>query len=389
MAYSTQGSFDISRLKIAVVHDWLTNLGGAERVVEQLLLMFPKADLFTGSLRLSKFSPDYQELFSSRAKSVSFLDKFPFKFIPHQFFPVLRRLYFESLDFSDYDLVISSSSAEAKGIITTEDTLHLSYIHTPTRYFWSGYEEYLRNPGYGLLNPVIGFLLKHVFIKSSRRWDFAAAHRPDQLIANSRTVQGRIQRYYQRSAELVYPPVDCDRFFLSSEQGDYYLIISRLIPYKKNDLVINAFIGSSRQLKIIGRGTEMEKLKKMAKGADNIEFLGSLEDDKVVQYMQKCKAFIFAAEEDFGITPVEAMAAGKPVVYFNQAGAAETVVNGVTGVGFDSQDIASLKVAIDKCEDMIEKDQFDASTIRNRALMFSNQEFRKGILNIIHKHFKP
>ena len=356
-------------MKVAIVHDWLTNLGGAERVVESLHEMFPDAPIYT-----SVYLPDKLPLLKDAKIITSFLQHWPLARKKHQLYPMLRTLAFESFDFSGYDLVISSSSAEAKGIITSTETHHLSYIHTPTRYYWSGYEDYLSSPGLGIFNPLAKMILPRV-VKKMRRWDYAAAQRPDLLIANSMTVQARIKKYYNRESVVINPPVDTARFKNSTrpEKEDYYLVVSRLIPYKRVDLAVRACTRLGKKLLVVGSGSELANLKSIA--GPSVSFTGSLSDAETTTHFKNCKAFIFTANEDFGITPVEAMSAGRPVVAFGKGGSSETVVDGVTGVFFDRQTVDSLEKAIIK----LEKASFDSAKIVARAADFSKENFKSSI----------
>ncbi len=356
-------------MKVAIVHDWLTNLGGAERVVESLHQMFPEAPIYT-----SVYLPDKLPLLKDAKIVTSFLQHWPLARKKHQLYPMLRTLAFESFDFSGYDLVISSSSAEAKGIITSTETLHLSYIHTPTRYYWSGYEDYLSSPGLGIFNPLAKMVLPRV-VKKMRHWDYAAAQRPDLLIANSKTVQSRVKKYYNRESVVISPPVDTARFETpdKSKKEDYYLVVSRLIPYKRVDLAVRACTSLGRKLLVVGSGSELANLKSIA--GPSVIFAGSLSDAETTTHFKNCKAFIFTANEDFGITPVEAMSAGKPVVAFGKGGSSETVLDGVTGVFFDSQTVDSLEKAIIKLEGA----SFDVSKIVARAADFSIEKFKSSM----------
>ena len=361
-----------TKLRVAIVHDWLTNQGGAERVVASLIKAYPQADLYTSVYRLGSVPA-----LKNQTVKTSFLQNWPLATTKHQLYPTLRPLAFESFDFTGYDLVISSASAESKGVITPTETLHVSYIHTPTRYYWSHYHEYLRSPGFGPLNPLVQLLLPG-FVRGRRRWDYAAAQRPDVLVANSREVQKRIKKYYKRSSLVVNPPVDISRFSVSKAQdGDYFLVVSRLIPYKRVDLAILACKRLGKKLIIAGTGPESKKLKSLAD--HNIEFIERPTDAEVTKLYLGCKAFIFTAEEDFGITPVEAMAAGKPVVAYGHAGSAETVIDGQTGIHFDRQTVEDVADAISA----LEKRSWDATKIRSVAEQYSEERFIKAIHKIV------
>ena len=359
---------DFSKLRVAIVHDWLVGLGGAERVVESMLKLFPQADLFTSVYDDTKIN-----IFKNRKVITTFLQDWPLSKKKHQLFASLRPLAFESLDLSDYDLVLSSSSAESKGVITPTETLHLSYIHTPVRYYWSSYDEYLKNPGFGFLNPFVRLVMPSM-VKKLKRWDYAAAQRPDFMIANSKEVSSRIKRYYNRKSEIINPPVNIERFSkVKRSHEDYYLVVSRFVPYKRLDLAIKACNDLERKLIVAGRGPEIKNLKKLA--SKNITFIEDPTDKKIDSLYAGAKAFIFSAEEDFGITPVEAMAAGVPVICFGKAGATETVINGKTGLYHDKQSVQSLKDAIEKFETM----QFDTKLIKSRAKDFSEDRFLSAL----------
>lgn len=363
-------------LKVAIAHDWLTNVGGAERVVEALLRAYPQADIFT-----SVYNQEKLPQFKGRVKT-SFLQSWPFAQRKHQLYPTLRTIAFESFDFSDYDVVLSSSSAEAKGIITPTEVLHVSYIHTPVRYYWSNYDQYLKDPGFGPLNPLIKLITPY-FVKKMRRWDFAAAQRPDALIANSKTVAERIKTYYKRSADVIYPPVDTGRFSLNNaKDGGYFLIVSRLVAYKRFDLAVQACSELGLKLVVAGTGPESKKLQAMA--GPTVEFRGQLSDQEVTELFENCKAFIFPGEEDFGITPVEAMACGKPVVAYGKGGAAESVVNGKTGLHFANQTVESLKAGLSDFQKM----SWDAKLIRKRAEEFSEERFIREIRKKVDTELK-
>ncbi len=351
-------------MRVAIVHDWLTNLGGAERVVEVLSRQYPDAPIYTSVYDSSRLN-----LFNNKQIITSFLQHWPFSRKRHQLFPTLRRYAFESFDFTNYDVVITSASAEAKGVITTTETQHIAYIHTPTRYYWSGYDDYLKNPGYGLLNPIVKLILPRL-VKTMRYWDYAAAARANVVIANSKTVAERIKLYYNRDAKVIYPPVNVKRFANpSANDNGYYLVVSRLIPYKRVDLAIRACNQLGRELIVVGRGSELKNLRKLA--GPTIRFDTTASDEAVVKYMKNCRAFLFAGFEDFGITPVEAMAAGKPVIGFAKGGLAETVIDGKTGILFAEQSTAALKRAIET----FEQTAFDSTKIAGHANNFSEEVF--------------
>lgn len=358
----------VKELRVAIVHDWLVSLGGGERVVESLTKLFPQAVVYT-----SVYKPESMPILKQNKVKTTFLQHWPLAKKKHQLYSPLRPLAFEMLELSDYDLVISSSSAESKGVITRSETLHIAYIHTPTRYYWSGYEDYLAHPGFGALNPLARAVLPRM-VKKLRRWDYAAAQRPNHLVANSAEVAGRIKKYYDRESTVIHPPVEVERFLdKPSKEGDYYLVVSRLIPYKKTDLAIEACNKLGKKLIVVGRGTDYKNLQKLA--GPTVEFVQDADDKQVEKLFLNCKAFLFPAFEDFGITPVEAMAAGKPVICYGQGGATESVVNGKTGVFFPKQTGDSLAQAIED----FEKLKFDSKTIRGHAKKFSETRFLEEI----------
>lgn len=368
---------DLSKLKVAVVHDWLTNLAGAEKVVIEILKLFPQADIYTSVYKPSAF----KQVFSGHKVYTSFLQKVPLAKTKHQLFPVLRRYAFELFDFSDYDLVISSSTAEGKGVITNESTIHISYVHTPTRYFWSHYQQYLKDPGFGALDPIVRLQLKNI-IKSSRRWDYAAAQRPDRLLANSQTVQERIEKYYKRPAQVVYPPVDIERFATIQVRPQdvpdkYFIVASRLIPYKRFDIAVKACEKANTQLVVVGDGSELAKLKDLA--GDKVIFKGRASNSELTAYIQHAEALLFPGEEDFGIVPVEAMAAGTPVIAYAEGGVTETIIPSVTGELIDSQSVGAFAEVIGS----FDAQQYDKKDLARQAEKFSQRAFRTGFEEVV------
>ena len=362
-------------LKIAIVADWLTARGGAEKVVLALTDIFPQADIFTSVFK-SKAFPEL----SKKRVYTSFLQNM-FLGKKHQMWPHLRPRAFEQLDLDNYDIVISSASAEAKGVITKPETFHVCYCHTPTRYYWSHYHYYLNNPEYGILNPLVRFLMPRM-IHRLRLWDRVAADRVDAFIANSKTTASRIAKYYETESTVIYPPVDAHRFSISQEVDDYYLIVGRQTGYKRTDIAIEAFNHLGLPLKIIGSGPALRKW--MLKARRNIEFLGRVSDEEVGQYMSRCQALIFPQEEDAGIVPLEVMASGRPVIAYRAGGATETVLDGVTGIFFADQTPKSLVEALHKFQKMKWKPQ----VIREHALKFDISIFRRQIKNFIQKNWQ-
>jgi glycosyltransferase involved in cell wall biosynthesis len=358
----------LENLNIAIVHDWLTNVAGGERVVLAIHELFPKAPIYT-----SIYDSASASAFKDMDIRPSFLQRFKFLRAKREFLTPFTPFAFEQFDLSKYDLVISSSSMAAKGVVTKPTTTHICYCHTPARYLWEPQVDPRASSG------LFSGLRKHIAHKM-RIWDRLAADRVDHFIANSRYIQNRITKYYQRESKLVYPPVDVERFTIAKneEVKDYFLFVSRLVDYKRADIVIDAFNQLGLPLKVIGRGPEKISLQKSAK--ENIEFLGYLEDKEVARYYREAKAFVFAAEEDFGIVPVEAMAAGRPVIAYGQGGVAE-IVDENCGILFDKQTAASLKKAVQS----FEYTNFDSQKIRERAELFSKQRFLDEVSHYINE----
>jgi len=357
-------------MKVALVYDRVNKWGGAERVLLTLHKIFPEAPLYT-SVYDPKGAP-WAKVFKVKT---SFLQMFPLAKSKHELYAPLMPLAFESFNFDEFDLAVSITSEAAKGIITKPKTRHLCYCLTPTRYLWSGYKDYFPDPLIRIITyPLINYL---------QRWDKIAAQRPDEYLAISKTVQKRIKEYYARESVVVYPPVDTERFKdtnlpvgrqgLQSSKDKYYLVVSRLVPYKKVDIVVQAFNRLGWNLKIIGVGSEMGKLKRMAK--DNIEFLGQLTDNELVGYYQNCQAVIFPQEEDFGLVPLEVQACGKPVIAYRGGGAIETVVDGKTGLFFYPQTAEALIKAVHSSKFIVHSSKFRPGDCRRQAEKFSEEKF--------------
>lgn len=359
----------LENLNIALVHDWLTNMAGAEKVVFAMTKMFPKAPLFT-----SVYDKEKTKAFDNVDVRTSLLQNVPFSKTKREVLIPLTPFAFEQFDLSDFDIVISSTTMAAKGILTKPDTMHICYCNTPPRYLWE--PEIDPRADKGLFSG-----LRKKTAHRLRIWDRVAADRVDYFIGNSKYIADRIKKYYQRDAKVIYPPVDIDRFKIvePKEVKDYYLFVSRLVGYKKCDLVIDAFNDLDLPLKIIGNGPDKKNLQRKAKS--NIEFLGFLSDAELVNYYSEAKAFVFAAEEDFGIVPVEAMASGRPVIAFGRGGATETVVEGVTGTFFKEQTKESLTATIKR----FNPENYDPKQIRQRAEKFSQEIFRNELKSYIEK----
>ncbi len=358
-------------MKVALAHDWLTVMGGAEKVLEALMEVFP-ADLFT----LVKDVKGMKGTPFEKAKT-SFLQKLPRAKSKYRSYLPLFPLAIEQFDLSDYDLVISSSHAVAKGVLTHADQLHICYCHTPMRYAWDLYHQYLRESK--LKSGVKGVLAKF-FLHYLRMWDAQAASRVDAYVANSHYVARRIKKLYNEEAAVIYPPVDIDYFGFTTEKEGFYLTASRMVPYKKLDLIVEAFSQMpDKKLVVIGDGPDMEKIKSKAK--KNVEILGYQSDEVLRSYLQKAKGFVFAALEDFGILPVEAQACGTPVIAFGKGGALETVIENETGLFFPEQTVPSLIEAIK----IFEKKTFDPEKIRAHAETFRKERFNKEFQTFVEK----
>ncbi len=354
-------------MEIALVYDRVNKIGGAERFLLALHEIYPQAPLYT-----SVYDPEGAPWASVFPEVIpSFLQNFPFAKKHHEFYAPLMLLAFESFDFGKYDLVISVTSEAAKGIITTPKTYHLCYCLTPTRYLWQSYGDYFRNPLWRMITKPL--------ITKLRTWDQIASARPDVYIAISNNVAGRIKKYYGRKAEVIYPPVDINEFKIQKSKGNppaggqnskFFLVVSRLVPYKRIDIAIQAFNKLGLPLKIIGSGTEERKLRQLAK--KNIEFLGQkLTDSQLLSYYQNCQAIILPGEEDFGLVPIEALACGKPVIAYQGGGALETVVAGVTGEFFSPQTAQALEKVVEEFREQ----KYRPEACQKNAEKFSKENF--------------
>jgi glycosyltransferase involved in cell wall biosynthesis len=359
-------------LKVALVHDYLNQYGGAERVLEELSALFPTAPVYTSMYWPQKMSSAIRNL----DIHTSFMQRLPFVTRNHQPFLLLYPLAFESFDLSGYDVVISNSSAFCKGVVTTPGTLHICYCLTPMRWVWN-YHQYVERERLGLAAR----LVLPPAISQLRSWDVATAQNVDRFVAISRTVAARVSKYYRREATVIYPPVNCDAFTETvSAVDDYYLIVSRLIPYKRIDLAIDAFNKLGIRLKIVGSGgRDLSALR--ARAGKNVEFVGRVSDDELKKLYAGCRALVFPGEEDFGIAPLEANASGRPVVAYAGGGALDTVVDGKTGVLFDQQQPEQLIDAVKR----VEASSWDGRDLRQHARKFDSQVFREQMLRLIHE----
>ena len=352
--------------RIAIVHDWLSSYFGSERVLEQILHLYPSADLFC----VTDFLPPGERAFlNGRPVITSFIQRLPFARRHFRKYLALMPLAIEQFDLSAYELVISSSHAVAKGVLTNPAQLHISYVHTPIRYAWDLQEQYLAKGHTKRRKRLLARALLHYI----RMWDTRTANGVDAFVVNSKFIARRVQKIYRREAVVIHPPVDVASFAIGWQRQPFYLTVSRLVPYKRVDLIIEAFSRTrDRQLVVIGDGSEASRLR--SKATSNITMLGHQPFEVIREHLQQARAFIFAAEEDFGIAPVEAQACGTPVIAFGKGGVTETVIDGDTGLYFTEQTAGSLIDAIRRFERSWRC--FDPRRIRRNAERFSIERFR-------------
>jgi glycosyltransferase involved in cell wall biosynthesis len=358
-------------MKVAIVHDWLTNPGGAEKVVLTFAKAYPDAPIFT-----SVYDPAGCPGFEKLDVRTTYLQKIPLAKQKHQFFPILRSNAFRKLDLSEYDLVLSSSSADAKAIQVKPGAIHICYCHTPTRYYWSHYEEYVKQPGFGKLDPMIRPVIPPM-VKLMRKYDLEAASRVTYFIANSTEVKHRIKTYYHRDSAVLYPPVDTKMFNLGTGKREGFIVVGRQVPYKRIDLAVAACSKLGLPLTVIGDGSEHHTLQSMA--GPTVRFLGRAPDDVLAKELAKAQALIFPSFEDAGITPLDAMASGTPVIAYGQGGVLDSVVPGKTGMFFDSQTTESLMGALKA----FNPDDFDAQEIRAHAEQFDESIFIQKLHKLV------
>jgi len=357
-------------MKIALVHDYLVQYGGAERVLENFCEMFPYAPIYT----IVYDDEATHGHFRNRTIRTSFLQKWPFSRSKHRLYPALMPMAIESFDLSAYDVVLSDSSSFAKGVITPPETLHVCYMHTPMRYAWDDCQRYTREFHYPFpIKMTVPFVMNGI-----RMWDRSSADRPDRIVANSDFVAGRIRKYYRREADVVHPPVDVSSFHSGKSQG-YFLMVGRLIAYKRHDIVIKAFNRLGFPLVIIGRGPEEQRLKKLAK--KNVKFLGRVDDTKLGEYYAHCEGFVFPQEEDFGIVAIEAMASGKPVIAYRGGDVIRHVREGKEGVFFHDQTSQGVREAVS----VFKKMHFDAKGIQSHARRFDRSIFQETMYRYIEQ----
>ncbi|MEZ2718749.1 glycosyltransferase family 4 protein [Niallia circulans] len=358
-------------MKTAIIHDWLVVYNGAEKVLEELLKLFPDADLYS---TVEHLEAKDRHFIQNKQVKTTFIQNLPFSKRKYRNYLPLMPLAIEQLDLSKYDLIISSSHAVAKGVITGPDQLHISYVYSPIRYAWDLQHQYLRESGLekGIKSWITRFILHYV-----RNWDYRTANGVDFFMCVSDFIGRRIWKTYRREAKTVYPPVDVSAFTLREEKEDFYLTASRMVPYKKIDTIVESFsLLPDKKLVVIGDGPDFKKIK--AKAGSNVMLMGYQPFDVLKDYMQRAKGFIFAAEEDFGIAPLEAQACGTPVIAYGKGGSRETVrgyneSTSPTGLFFYEQNVEAIAAAVQKFEQI----QIDSIDCRNHSLYFSNERFQK------------
>jgi glycosyltransferase involved in cell wall biosynthesis len=358
-------------MKIAFVHEYLNQFGGAERMLQVLCTLYPRAPIYT----LLYDRDATGGVFDGRAIKTSFLQNLPFTKKHHRIFPLLMPLAIEQFDFSDYDVVLSVSASFAKGIITKPQTRHICYCLTPPRFLWDNSHKFVEELGYSKLVKKI----LPPFITYLRIWDKEASLRVDDFWSISNFIGDRVKKYYSRSSQVIYPPVNVAKFHISDQAGDYFFMAGRLVSYKQFDLAVKAFNKNGLPLKIVGIGPELNKLKKIA--CKNIEFIGLVSDEKLAKLYSHSQACIFPQEEDFGIVPLESMASGRPVVAYRGGGATETVVENKTGIFFNEQNPESLQEAVERFKGL----DFNPEVCRKQAEKFDVEVFKDKIYKLIEE----
>ncbi|HBQ2103417.1 TPA: glycosyltransferase family 4 protein [Klebsiella pneumoniae] len=364
---------------VGIVADWLVTYAGAERVIKEFLDIFPESELYS---IVDFLQPEARNELHGKHAVTSFIQNLPKSKNNYQKYLPLMPLAIEQLDVSSHDIILSSSHAVANGILTGPDQLHISYVHSPIRYAWDLQHQYLREAGFnkGIKASIVKYLLHKI-----RLWDYRTANGVDHFIANSQFISRRIKKVYNRESTVIYPPVDVERFTLNDKKEDYYFTASRMVPYKRIDLIVEAFSKMpEKKLIVIGDGSEIGKVK--SKASKNVEILGYQPNHIMLEHMQNAKAFVFAAEEDFGITPVEAQACGTPVIAFGKGGSLETIrplgVDNPTGLFFSEQTIESIISQVNAFERNVEI--FEPENCRLNSLRFSSLRFKNEMDNFIN-----
>ena len=359
--------------RIAIVTDWLTNYGGAESVISAFHDLFPDAPIYTTLYKPKKM----RELGHLKNVHTSWLQKIPLA--KHQLLLGQMPVAVEMFNLDDYDIVLSSCHSVSKGVVTKPSTLHISYCHTPMRYAWEKWDFETRLKKFPrIVHPIIRHQIKKI-----RQWDYCAAQRVDEYIANSSYIAGKIKEHYKRGSQVIYPPVRTDKFMpVENPTNDYYLAVGRLIPYKKFDLIVKTCNKLKRPLKVVGVGPDFKKIKKLA--GPNVEILGRVSNQKLADLYANCKALIFPQIEDAGIVPLEAMASGRPIIALNRGGSLDSMKEGVTGIFFKEQTVESLSDAIQR----FEKIKFDPKLIRQHAEQFDVERFKEKIKQFVDEKWQ-
>lgn len=366
-----------SKLKTAIVHEWLVNYAGSERVVESFTNIWKDADIFTLVDFLDQQERDI--IVKGKFPQTSFIQKLPFAKKHHRTYLPLFPLAIEQFDLSNYDVILSSAHAVSKGVITSSQQLHISYCHTPMRYAWDFTHQYLKESN---LQKGIKAAIVKMFLHYLRMWDYSTANRVDYFIANSKYIAKRIKKIYNKEAEVIYPPVDTKLFPCETNKENFYVTASRFVPYKRIDLIVEAFAKMpDKSLLVIGEGPEKEKI--LSKAKENVKFIGYQEGNALMKYLQNAKAFVFAAEEDFGIIVVEALACGTPVIALRKGGTAETVIHLQNGIHFNEQTSDAIINAVNEFEK--NEQRFDSLSISNAAAQFDRIVFEKKIVDFVNQ----
>lgn len=366
-------------MKKALIHEWLVVHAGAEKVVESITNIWDDFDIFSLIDHLD--DKDRNIILKGKKATTSLIQKLPFSKSKYRSYLPLFPFAIEQFDLREYDVVLTSAYAVANGVLTNSDQLHISYCHTPIRYAWSLYHQYLEESK--LNKGLKGLIAKH-YLHKIRQWDYIASQKVDHFIANSHYIRKRIMKVYGKDADVIYPPVDVNKFTLHEQKEDFYFTASRLVPYKKIDIIVKAFTQMpNKKLIVVGSGPELKKMKSIA--TNNIELLGYQPDEVLVDYMKRAKAFIFPALEDFGIMPVEAQACGTPVLSLDRGGSAETVIDGKTGMHFHNQLPEDIIETVNKFEKNI--NVFDPKVIRKNAERFSTERFELEFENYINEKY--
>lgn len=368
-------------MKVVIVCDWLTNVGGAEKVLLRIHQLFPDAPIYT-----SKYNPKGIDWFLGADVRTGWMQVFP-GFL-RRFLGPFRQIYFSRLNLSGYDLVISVTGAEAKAV-SAPDGIHISYCHAPTQYYWQLYDDYMRDPGFGKLNPLIRFFFRFL-VNPLRKADFRSAGNVDYFVTISEYTKELISKYYRRKAIVVHPPVEISDFSIKKKKTiekdveDFYVVTSRQVNWKRIDLAVKACLKAGKRLVVIGEGPEHDELVKIAKGSDLIEFLPLMDKSELKKYLMRAKGYLFPSKEPFGIAPVEALSAGCPVIAYCKGGARDYVADGKNGILFEKQNVKSLVEAIEKFEKM----KFDRLKVSETAENFSVKRFDKELMEFINEKVK-